>query len=82
MSFTSTLGGGGGGINLGNGKYEEFKTVLGYVCNRLFSIGEDGFGTRRMASIWKLPGRHKAFKKKFPQLRHRSCTPDGEPTSG
>ena len=56
MSFTSTFG--GGGINLGNGMYEEFKTVSGYVCNGLFSIGEDGFGTKRMASIWKLPGRH------------------------
>ena len=56
MSFTSSFG--GGGINLDNGMYEEFKIVLGYVCNGLFSIGEDGFGIRRIANIWKLPRRH------------------------
>ena len=49
MSFTFSFG--GGGINLGNGMYEEFKTVSGYFCDGLFSIGEDGFGNRRMASI-------------------------------
>uniref|UniRef100_A0A0D3DKC5 Uncharacterized protein n=1 Tax=Brassica oleracea var. oleracea TaxID=109376 RepID=A0A0D3DKC5_BRAOL len=49
MSFTSSFG--GGGLDLGNGMCEEFKTVSGYVCHGLFSIGEDGFGTRRMASI-------------------------------
>ena len=42
MSFTSSFG--SGGFNLGNGMYEEFKTVSSYVCNGLFSIGEDGFG--------------------------------------
>ena len=56
MYFTASSG--DGGINLGNGMHEKFKTVSGYVCNGLFSIGEDGFGTRRMASIWKLPGRY------------------------
>ena len=34
-----------------NGMYEEFKTVSGNVCNVLLSIGEDGFGTKRMTSI-------------------------------
>ena len=52
MSLTPSFG--GGGFNLGNEMYEEFKTVSGYVCNRLFSIGEDGFGTRRMTSILKV----------------------------
>ena len=43
MSFTAPFG--DGGIDLGNGMHEKFKTILGYVCNRLFSVGEDGFGT-------------------------------------
>ena len=49
MSFTASFG--DGGINLGNGMHEKFNTVSGYVCNGLFSIGEDGFGTRGMTSI-------------------------------
>ena len=36
----------------------KFKTVSGYVCNILFSIGEDGFGTGRIDSIWNLYGKH------------------------
>ena len=35
-------------INLGNGMYEKLKAVSGYVCNGLFSISKDGFGTRFM----------------------------------
>ncbi|KAL0673460.1 hypothetical protein Bca4012_001441 [Brassica carinata] len=31
--------------------YEEFTSISGYVCNELFSIGEDGFRTRRMSSF-------------------------------
>nr|VDD52036.1 unnamed protein product [Brassica oleracea] len=38
--------------------HEEFTSISGYICNGLFSIGEDGFGTRRMASFCKLFGRH------------------------
>ena len=80
MSFTSSLG--GGGFDLGNGMYEELMTVSGYVCNGLFSIGEDGFGTRRMASFRKLSGRYQASSEKLPQLRYCSCTSDGESTGG
>ena len=43
MSFTSSFR--GGDFDLGNGTYEEFKTVSGYVYNGLFSIGKDTFGT-------------------------------------
>ena len=49
MSFTASFG--DGGINLGNGMHEKLKTVSGYVCNILFSIGKDGFGTIGMTSI-------------------------------
>ena len=49
MSFTASFG--NGCINLDNGMHEKFKTVSGYVCNRLFSISEDGFETRGMTSI-------------------------------
>ena len=45
-------------FNLGNGMYEKLKAVLSYVCDGLFSIGEDGFRTIGMASIWKLPVRY------------------------
>ena len=36
---------------MGNEMYEEFKTVLGDVCNRLFSSGEDRFRIRGLGSI-------------------------------
>ena len=72
MSFTSPFG--DESFNLGNGMYEEFKIISCYICNGLFSIGEDDFGTRRMTSIWKLSGRHQASTKEFPQLRYCSCT--------
>ncbi|KAL0655244.1 hypothetical protein Bca4012_075828 [Brassica carinata] len=49
---------GGGTAILGNGVYKELTSVQGYVCNGLFSIGEDGFGTRRMTSFCKLFGRY------------------------
>ena len=56
MSFTPAFG--GGSTHMGNGMYEEFKTVSGHICNGLFATGEDGFGTRRMTSICKLSGRY------------------------
>ena len=52
----------GGGTNMGNGVYEEFTSVLGDVCNRLFSIGEDGFGTKRMTIVWNVSERRSISK--------------------
>uniref|UniRef100_A0A0D3D211 Uncharacterized protein n=1 Tax=Brassica oleracea var. oleracea TaxID=109376 RepID=A0A0D3D211_BRAOL len=49
MSLTPSFG--GGKLNMANGMHEEFKTVSRDICNGLFSIGENGFGTRRMTSI-------------------------------
>ena len=40
--------------------------VTGHVCNKLFSIGEDGVGTRRMACICKLSGRYKGVERNLP----------------
>ena len=74
-SLTSTFV--DGSADMGNGVYEELTPVSGHVCYRLFSIGEDGFRTRRMTGVWKLSGRHKNFKNKFPQLWDHSCTSDG-----
>ena len=71
MSLSSSCG--VRGINLDNGMYEEFKTILGDICNGLFPSGEDSFGTRGMSSIWKLPRRHYASEKELHQLKHRSC---------
>ena len=82
MSLSFLFGGRGGGFYLDYGMYEELKTVPGYVYNGLFSIGEDSFGTRRMASIWKLFGRYQAPQRKFSQLRHCPCTSDGEFSGG
>ena len=56
LSISSTCG--DRSTNLGNGMYEKITSISGYVCNGLFSIGEDGFGTRRMASICELFGRY------------------------
>ena len=52
----------------------ELASVSSHVCNRLFSIGEDGFRTRRMVSFCKLFGRRQDPAKKFSQLRDYSCT--------
>ena len=50
---------------MGDGMYDEFASLSGHVCYGLFPIGEDGFGTRRMASIWSVSGRRKIFEGKF-----------------
>ena len=63
---------------MGNGIYEEFAAISGHVCDELFSIGEDGFRTKRMASIWKLPGGYQNSEGKLPQLRDHSCTSNEE----
>ena len=74
--MTSSFG--SGSANLDSGMYEEFKAISDHFCDGLFSIGKDGFRTRRMAIIWQLPGRHQAFEKKLLKLRDHSCTSDGE----
>ena len=61
---------------MGNGMYVESQRVIGYICNRLFLVGEDGFGIRGVASLCKLFGRHNNFEKKFLQLRDHSHTMD------
>ena len=61
-----------------NGVYEKFATVSSHTCNGLFLIGENGFGTRRMTSIWMLSTRYQNFEGLFLQLRDHSCTPDEE----
>ena len=43
---------------MGYGENEELKTISCHVCNGLFSIGEDGFGIRRMTNICKWFGRY------------------------
>ena len=50
---------------MGNGMHEKLTSISGYVCNILFSIGEDGFRTRRMTSICKLFGRYQDPERKF-----------------
>ena len=43
-----------GSATMGYGMHEKLTTISCYVCNELFSIGEDSFGTRRMTSFCKL----------------------------
>ncbi|CAG7864833.1 unnamed protein product [Brassica rapa] len=58
--------------------HEEFISVSGYLCNGLFSIGEDGFRTRRIVSFYMLFGRHQDPERKFPQIRDHLCTKDAK----
>ncbi|CDY32833.1 BnaC08g02550D [Brassica napus] len=67
---------------LGNEVYEESKTAYCYICNKLFSIGEDGFRTRRITSLCKLPRRYTCLEEKFQQLRAHSYTTYAEFTGG
>ena len=62
--------------------YEQFKTVYGYICSRLFSVSEDGFGTRRMTSLCKLFGGYQDFEEKFQQPKARSYTTDAKLKGG
>ena len=58
--------------------YEEFKIVYGYICNELFLVVEDGFGTRRMTSLYKLFGGYQDLEEKFQHLRAHSYITDAE----
>ena len=51
--------------SMGTGMYEELTLVSGHICNGLFSIGEDGVGTRRMTSFCKLFGRYQEPERNF-----------------
>ena len=65
---------GDGSVTLGNGMHEEFTSILSYVCNILFSIDEDGFGTRKMTSFYKLFGRCQDSEREFYPIRDYLCT--------
>ena len=80
MCITSSFG--GGSLNLDNGMYEEFKTVSCDVCNGLFSIGEDGFGTRRVASFCKLFGRYQESERELHTIRDYTCTKNAKYKGG
>ena len=54
--------------------YEEFTSISNHICNGLLSIGEDGFETRRMASLCMLFGRYQDPVRKFSQLSDHSYT--------
>ena len=69
---------GGESATLGNEVYEEFTSVSGHVCNELFSISEDGFGTRRMTMFCKLFGRYQDPERKLLQLRDHPCVMDAK----
>ena len=50
---------------MGNEMYEELTSVSDYVCNRLFSIGKDGFGMVRFCKLFR---RYQDPERKLPQL--------------
>lgn len=50
---------------LSSGMYEEFASVSCHICNRLFSLGEDGVGTRIIAYICKILGRYQNTEGSF-----------------
>ena len=74
--------GGDWSIDMGNGVYEESTSISSHIFYRLFSTGEYGFRTRRMAGVRKLFGRHKDVEVKLPQLRDHSCTLNRESKGG
>ena len=60
------------------GMYEEFKIALCNICDRYFSIGEDGFRTRRMTCFFYVHGRHTHFEGKFKSLGDYTCSLNAE----
>ena len=67
---------------MSNGMYEELKRIPSYVCKGLFSIGEDGFGTRRMAGFCKLFGRYQDSEREFYTFRNYTRTKDAKYKGG
>ena len=65
-------------IHLDIGMYEEFKTVLCNICDKFFSIGEDGFRTRRMTRFFYVLGRHTHLEGKFKSLGDYTCSSNAE----
>ena len=60
---------GSGGTNMGNGSvWEICVRVSDHVCNRLFSIGENGLGTKKIASVWMYLEDIKILKSSFLNL--------------
>ena len=64
------------------GMYEKLMTISGYVCNGLFSIGEDGFRTKRRASFCKLFGRYQESEIEFHTIKDYSCTKNAKYKGG
>ena len=54
--------------------HEELALVSGHICNGLFSVGEDGFRTRKIARFGKLFRKYQDPERKLLQLRDHSCT--------
>lgn len=58
--------------------YAEFTSVSDHICNRLFSTGEDNFGTKKIANFCKLFGKYQDAEGKFEQLEHHLCIQNTE----
>ena len=69
-------------VTMGNGMHEKLTIISGYVCNGLFSIGEDGFNTRGLASICKLFGGYKQLEGEFFLCRDYLCPKNAEQAGG
>ena len=67
---------------MGYGMYEEFTSIPGYVCNGLFSIGEDDFGTRKVTSFCKLFGRYQESERELHTIRDYTCTKNAKYKGG
>ena len=63
---------------MGNGMHEEFTSISGYVWNRLFSIGEDGFRTRGMTCFCKLFGRYQDPERELHPIKDYISTIDAK----
>lgn len=49
--------------------YEEFTPISSHICNRLFTIGENSFGTRRIVRFYKLLRRYPDSERMFSLFR-------------
>ena len=76
LSFASSCR--DGNATLGNGMHEELTSILGYICNRSFSIGEDGFGTRGVTSFCKLFRRYQDPEGEVHTSRDYLCNTDAK----
>lgn len=78
LSFTRRIW----GFYMGDGMYDKTSTVLRDFCNKLFSVGEYSFRTRRMTCLCNIYWINSTSATKLQLFRDKACTLDSKHNAG